>query len=155
VIRYYVSREDAEDTQGSRADDLVGRLGFTALPILPGRRAAFVGSKSDGSTITFVIDYLLGNLRISTAVTGAGAWLTEARAFGIAEISLTKYDHRLRQRTTFWSGEHQRLDLQALVYPLVRVFVPLIGLTLMLLFFPTVERDRATFGRPRLAGVIL
>jgi hypothetical protein len=120
------------------------------LPIRSGRREARVTQTSDGSTVMYEIDYHLNNIMIDTVLVGSQSTLTEERALELAQISLKKYDNEVRGRTTFLPDPYEDWDLEALVDPLSRVSVPLIGFVLVILFFPSAEQQRQLEINPHL-----
>jgi hypothetical protein len=107
------------------------------VPVRPSRREQHITRTTDGSTVVYELDYVLNNISIHTVLSGRPDLLSEERALQISDISLNKYDTIVRRRTLFLQEEYEDWRFETIVDPLVRVFIPLVGFVLFLLFFPS------------------
>jgi hypothetical protein len=106
------------------------------IPVRPGRREVRITRATDGTTVVYELDYVLNNVSMYTVLYGRSDLLTEDRALEISDISLRKFDTIVRRRTLFLEEPYEDWRFETIVDPLVRVFVPLVGFVLFMLFFP-------------------
>jgi len=127
----------------------------TDVPVRRGRREEHITRTTDGSTVVYELDYVLNNISIYTILSGRPDLLTEDRALEISDISLNKYDRIVRRRTLFLEEEYEDWRFETIVDPLVRVFVPLVGFVLSVLFFPSGSKTLVVQIKVQVASVML
>ena len=162
-IHYNSDKSDArrhletERSLSARSIDrqLTGAPDRTDVPVRPGRREERITRTTDGSTVVYELDYVLNNISIYTIVSGRPDLLTEDRALEISDISLHKFDTIVRRRTLFLEEEYEDWRFETIVDPLVRVFVPLVGFVLFMLFFPSGSKTLVVQSTVEIGSVLL